>query len=378
VVFDTSGSMYDGTQCGSWNPKKCEHPWPDCEMATDVFSPLGSCKLAFGSVFADQLNGQGKVNFMLFRFAQKLGSGYPDCTSGYYSELGEMTGDNDAHVTPDGPDSWFDKNMFQVVCVGFPETSGEGNVAECMKWVDFEEAIEPDTDMPCSSQSGCPGGMCMSSGGTKVCHFHSNPELRAEGWTPLGKTMFYVGEYVRKRVVVDGLACTQDSDCGNFNYRCSQEGKCRDPISHCRENVMLLFTDGEETENTSTSDFFNPGVQAKRFRYGLGCKTDEDCIHDALCQGSGTCAPSTPGYFLNYNDPKDADVLKDYNGTGSKMSVHVVYTGTNAGANKEIAVNGGGGYYPVNSGNLGELIEAVKTIVDVKANIEQCVPSPVP
>jgi len=376
VIFDTSGSMYDSQYC--WGGQQdCEHPWPECEKSSGVFSLLGKCKKAFAAVFAGQQEeATAKVNFALFRFPQKVVSGSPNCTSGYYDNLDKITGDNGAHVTPDGPDTWFEKSMFQVVSVPFPKEAAGSNLSKCLQWVDFVEVLTPSEEEPCTTNSQCPGGVCKSFSGTKMCHYHSNPEFRADGWTPLGRTMFYAGEYIRKFAIIEGKSCEVDEDCGNISHMCSSDGTCVDPLRHCRENVMLLFTDGEETENTSSSNFYNPVVQAKRFRYGLGCQTDDDCIPDATCTTSGYCKSPDVGSPPSYKDNEGANLLSDFNGDPIKITVHVVHAGSDSTANQEIALNGGGEYYPVNADDMSGLIKTLETIIDIKSNLEVCVPTP--
>lgn len=377
VIFDTSGSMYDSTPCTELSGPSCEEPWPVCEKKDFPFSLLGHCKAAFHTAFAAQDAEQPRANFVLFRFPQKVTSSAPSCQGGYYVSEDYISGDDKTHVTPDGPDSWFEMNMHQVVSVPFPNGAGQGNLSDCLEWVDFEEVLEPSPEESCSSPVQCNGGACKMHEGNQVCFHHTNPELRAEGWTPLGRTMFYAGEYIRKFVVIDGKPCQVDADCKNANYRCNDDGKCTDVLGHCREHVMLLFTDGAETENPGKSDFFNPAVQAKRFRYGLGCNGPEDCIPDAECtSGFKICEPPGAAGLMSFKDNDgQANLLRDYNGDAIKVTVHVVYAGGGAEVNKEIAANGGGGYYPVEGSNLPELVETLEIVFDIAAKLEACEPA---
>jgi hypothetical protein len=378
VIFDTSGSMYDAKPCSAWSGPLCEEAWPVCEKKGFPFSLLGFCKAAFHTVFAAQDVAQPRANFVLFRFPQKVDGSSPTCQEGYYSSQDYISGDDKSHVTPDGPDSWFEMHMHEVVSVPFPTGGGQGNLVDCLKWVDFEEVIEPFPAESCASPADCNGGACQMYEGEQVCFYHTNPELRAEGWTPLGRTMFYAGEYIRKFVVIDGKPCQVDADCMNANYRCTDDGKCSDILGHCRENIMLLFTDGEETENSGDMDFFNPAVQAKRFRYGLGCNGPEDCIPGAECtSGFKICEPPGEAGMMSFKDIQgQANLLQDYNGEAIKITVHVVYAGGGAEVNKGIADNGGGGYYPVEGSDLPKLVETLETIIDIKSNLEACVPAP--
>ena len=49
-------------------------------------------------------------------------------------------------------------------------------------------------------------------------------------------------------------------------------------------NVVVLFTDGGETQWPFTNSYFNPAVQAKRLRYGLSCQSDDDCSAIPFCR----------------------------------------------------------------------------------------------
>ena len=376
VVFDTSGSMYDSISCQPFNEPFCEEPWPVCEQMGGAYSPLGISKSAFHTVFADQAEAGARANFVLFRFPDEIDGNYPTCSTGYYDSTEELTGDDGVHLTSDGPESWFEKHLSQVVSVPFPASPGPDNLKQCLRWVDFEEVFEPVGEVSCSSSADCPGGACLLSQDDKLCHYHTNPELRAQGSTPLGKTMFYAGEYIRKFVVVDGKPCSVDIDCGNPNYRCGTAGKCIDPVAHCRQNTLLLFTDGNDTENSSTFDFFNPMVQAKRFHYGLGCEEDNDCIGEAVCTpGKLFCQPADLWGFVEYADTiQGADLLRDYNGSPIQLTVHVVHLGGSNSENEQIAVNGGGDFHAVDGGDLPALVGALNAIVDAKDATEVCVP----
>jgi hypothetical protein len=376
VIFDTSGSMYSSTSCNSNNMPNCQYPWPECEKKGHEFSLLGFCKAAFYAVFYTLQQQGHNASFALFRFPQSWKS-EPDCTMGHYDSKDYITGDDSSHVTPDTPESWFNTNMHEVLCVPFPKEMSDKNLEKCLEWVDFNEEVTPIAEQACSSDSQCPSGFCDSSEGNSVCHYHSNPELRANGWTPLGRTMFYAGEYVRKFAVVDGKPCSTDEDCLNINYRCSGDGKCFDPLRYCRENLLLLFTDGGESEFSSPNNFFNPSVQAKRFHYGLGCLTDEDCLSGSTCNGGyKICWPEDQIDVAPYQDiAAGADLLLDFNGDPIRMSVHVVYAGNDPEVNKAIADNGGGGYYPVEGNDMSQLVDTILSIVDIKNNLEACVPN---
>ncbi len=200
----------------------------------------------------------------LFRFPQTGGQcGVScSCTSGGYSGDSTIKGDGNAQMVVDSS-SWFWNNVNQIMCVAFPKASGEQTKAAIGKWMDNVQDA-------------------------------ANPELRATGGTPIGKSLFYIGEYIRNKVVVDGKACKVDDDCGNANYACDLsackdatcQGACKDAARSCRDTIVILFTDGGET---SSNSYFGPWIQAKRMAMGLGCATDADCVGDASCQKISEC-----------------------------------------------------------------------------------------
>jgi len=141
----------------------------------------------------------------------------------------------------------------------------------------------------CNPAPGCAGACCP----VNQCWIHDDPEFRPTGGTPIGKTLFYIGEYLRNRVVIDGKSCKTTADCNNVNYDCKQDGKhcntkadgctkgkCLDPARSCRDTTVVLFTDGGQG---NSNKYFAPWMQAKRLGFGLGCKNDDDCVGDSIC-----------------------------------------------------------------------------------------------
>lgn len=261
IAFDTSGSMSDPVKQGGVN--KCPSgysTWPDCEYTDPKFA--GGCTRMGVSkaVFKQALSkiDESLVHMALFRFPQTSSStSFPTCESGYYNGNDKITADNGAQSVGDASPLWYWNGLKEIMCVPFPPNAAT-NVKDAMAlWMDGKESKGPP----------------------------ANPELRPDGSTPLGKTMFYLGEYIRNRVVIDGRECTDDESCHNVNYHC-QAGKCVDPNRSCRETVVVLFTDGGESNSNS---FFAPWVQAKRLAMGLGCDTDADCSGGATCQSIKNC-----------------------------------------------------------------------------------------
>ena len=256
-------------------------------------------------------------------------------------------------------------------------------ISMAQAWVDFDEAFST-TETPCSNTTDCGDDICLLNTATNTyeCAGHTNPELRATGSTPLGRSLFYAGEYIRKHMVIEGKSCVSDADCGNENYLCSNENTCFDPLRDCRSTTIVLFTDGVESPETSLVDFFNPLVQAKRLHYGLGCAFDSDCLDESECSSAYTCQgyTATNGSSLStitYIDGDGANKLFDFSGNAIQATVHVVDMSEGEGetANRAIADHGGGIYYPVGDGSPDLLFEAFTNALDVKANIENCTPS---
>lgn len=262
LLFDTSYSMNDcadGSQpdLDECCPAGCIEPWPVCETAQAPVTKLGASKAVFTNFLAG-LGTQLTTRFALLTFPQEAIEFHSFCTSGYYSDRAYLPGDEGQHKSPTPPGGWFDQSREQVVRVPFASGWSEDNADTLLSWMDYVES---------------PG---------------ENPELRSSGQTPLGRSMFYAGEYLRHYVVVDGKPCADDAECGSADYVCI-EGTCQDPIKHCRKNILLVFTDGAESTNGRADDFYNPIVQARRMKFGLGCSSDADCLGGATCQESGVC-----------------------------------------------------------------------------------------
>ncbi len=387
LIFDTSGSMgatggLDAIPCICGQGNCPTQPYPACELADCPISKLGLSKWAFNQLFAT--TQAASVNFAMTRFPQRIKQrGAEDCGAmmgaGWY-EPPEMTdgieGDDGSHVT--GPDSYFDRNLWQILSVPFPKTLDDDPLAGAVRWMDFDEQMQADGTF-CLGSDDCPGGACTFSGGRQQCHYHSNPELRSTGNTPLGRSLFYAGEYIRKYVVVDGKPCTVDADCGNVNYVCTPEGVCNDPFRACRATVIMLFTDGVEEPATDESNFFNPRVQAKRMRYGLGCASDGDCLEGATCD-SGTCqgypTPNGGGGTVTHSDGQGANRLLAFDGQPIQVTTHVIDMsgGEGAGANARIADEGGGLHFDVYVDEPQAFLDTLVSLFDIKAYLGECIP----
>lgn len=285
IAFDTSGSMaatVKGVKCNT-------QVFPNCDPKQSC-TRMAVSKLTFGTALANV--DDKTTRLALFRFPQRLAStSASTCSMGFYAGLAELTTDSGQaqHVTEDS--SWYWNSLHQVLCVDYPRTDAEALTTKQAigRWMDGVEKIAKKgvscskTSANCSNSAACGAGACCDT----ECWAHTEPELRSNGSTPIGKTLFYIGEYMKNRVVVDGRSCIVPADCQSPNYTC-QEGRCVDPARGCRQNVVVLFTDGGQ-QNDPTY-FFSPQVAAKRLRYGLRCKVDADCAGDGRC-GLGKCLP---------------------------------------------------------------------------------------
>lgn len=401
LLFDTSSSMnscvdnsgdsyYDC--CGA----DCPAEWPVCETQDNPLSRLGHSKALFQSFFSNsRVRDAGR--FALLTFPQTEIPFNNGCSSSIYDFNSTITGDEDEHETPQ--DAWFEANMSEVVRVPFSESWSEDNVDDLLSWVDFIE--EPD----------------------------ANPELRATGFTPLGRSMFYAGEYFRHRVIAEGRPCSADAECGSQDYVCV-DGACTDPVKHCRLNILLVFTDGQESNAPHIDEFYNPVVQARRMKFGLSCSSDSECLADATCEDGycrrgvtlldpcttdnecptdafceegrctvpgflwptdqGRCAqagntcivdgdPEECAGFLEQCVPIDplfvdeeqgANVLRAHNGEPISVTTHVINVSDFDNESRLIASHGGGLHFKVDLSDTETLLGILDRIADYKFGLE--------
>lgn len=292
IAFDTSGSMSEDVlkPGGGNNCSSGYNVWPKCEYQPQYgagCTRIGVSKTVFKQALA-KLDDQ-VTRLALFKFPQTLGGSFSSCDSGQYNGQETMTGDKGTDQDVSASTAWFDKNLKEILCVSYPAAKGFDSTGAMTKWMDGTENKTND------------------------------PELRADGGTPIGKTLFYVGEYLRNYVIVDGKACSTAADCGSVNYVCTPEGVCTDPARSCRETVVVLFTDGGES---SSLDYFGPWVQAKRMTVGLGCQTDSDCANGATCKNVGQCTKTGTGWLGSKESVDDKPCASDLDcGTGGKCTM---------------------------------------------------------
>ncbi|MEC8025009.1 MAG: hypothetical protein VX223_13855 [Myxococcota bacterium] len=395
LVVDTSGSMsYLWDQPDVW-PDDCTQncpPWnyPDCDDPTAPKTRLGRTKVALNAMLSDEITSD--VRLALMRFPQRLRA-TASCQSGHYTGLGAMTGDDGSHQAGE----WFTEFLWQVMMVPFRQDTAANDTDAMLQWFDFTEALGVDGNA-CISDLNCAQLLCDQN----ACATHTDPELRGVGPTPLGKSLFYAGEYLRREVLIEGKACVENVDCASPHHTCI-EGTCSDPFHACRPTKIVLFTDGQETVFTDKEDYFHPIVQAKRMHFGLGCTADIQCSNGASCTPSGQCEPPAglvpeticdalpmscetdadcpawncgedvpcPGTCLNValqvTDPEQQNYLKDYNNLPIPLTIHVVdaSAGTQTD-NALIAAYGGGQHVSVSLGDINALTSVLLELLDPK------------
>ncbi len=367
LIFDTSQSMlayinrdystapgsnttYSPERCDS-NPNPC-YAWPECDDPEAPLSLFTESKNVFTSAVTDSIGRFSQ--FALQRFPQVEAPGQNGaCDRGWYSAQALMTGDDDARTT-DGA-TWFKDNLSEVLVVPFPVRRTIDNTEDLLSWIDHTESLRA-TSKECTVNADCGvRGYCGNYNGAKRCFEHSDPELRAVSQTPLGKSLFYAGEYFRRFVRVDGKACTTDESCDSAGYRCGEDGKCYDTYAECKDDFIILFTDGGESFHGDVSSFFNPIVQAKRLAYGLECAQDSDCRGGATC----TAIPDANGEIVDHlcvgpgqtprprSQPQLArgdgfGALSSPGGTPISIKTTVITLNASEGTNPIIAASGGG------------------------------------
>jgi len=311
VVFDSSGSMTAKVNLGCWcgsgctkdkktcpaflckgtSPTGCTQKpcsnlsWPSCDPSKGC-SRMDISKMVFSAAL-DKINAN-TTRMAMFRFPQKIkytSSTFKSCNSGFYYGQSFISGETSPGPKDqefvDGNSNWFWPSLNETLCVRFPPDDTYPTKQKMKKWMDGTESMQQlgtcgNPSTICQPWAGCAGACCAGK-----CFVHTDPELRPTGGTPIGKTLFYVGEYLRNKVVIDGKKCKTDADCDNVNYQC-KKGVCKDPARSCRDTVVVLFTDGGQ--GNTPSKYFAPWVQAKRLGMGLACQSNKDCVGGAKCK----------------------------------------------------------------------------------------------
>jgi hypothetical protein len=99
-------------------------------------------------------------------------------------------------------------------------------------------------------------------------------------------------------------------------------------------------------------------------------------MNGAKCKNA-TCQEYGAGMTVSLIDGSGANRLNDYAGEAIAATVHVVDISMGSGESKNAAIaqHGGGIFYPVQNGDPSELLDSINSILDVKANLQQCIPS---
>jgi hypothetical protein len=374
LLIDTSGSMESAVE------PEDPRPFPICESPVEPFTRIGLVKRAL----LDLLNAPESLGLRLalLRFPQTA-SGNNICMAGHY------TAEDGSLELGLGREGWLisgahlDAHIGQMMAVPFPADRLRDD-AHLAQWIDFNEVFT-NQNTPCQ---GCEG-LCRNNS----CWDHDNPELRPVGNTPIGRSLFMAGEYFRHRVLREGQACVEASDCGATYYRC-QDGRCHDPLGPCRTRTVILFTDGGESYDLAQDQFFYPPLQAKRLNMGVNCIGDNECIPPAVCHANqcrlgfcdthpertcgidAHCPGAEPCRFgrLDLVTPTTDESLAPTHPDGSfaRITVSVVDTGGHP-LNQQTAFWGGGAYLPLETFSIEALIEAFQPLlIDAKERTIAC------
>jgi hypothetical protein len=407
VLVDTSGSMNQadelggtladcvGDSCAPWT-------WPLCDAAAAPMTRLGKVKVALQGALGSAIAGD--VRMALMRFPQLLdilgGGAAPTCAGAGLKGFGKIFSEEHAleaeQVTGD--------KLTSVLPVPF-SADAQSDQAPLLQWLDFEHTfLMSETECVLAlSCDGKPGNKwCLDN----QCAEQLEPELSATGGTPIGRSLFYAGEYLRHNVIVQGRVCIDDASCGSPHYACV-DGTCHDPHRACRPTVIVLLSDGAESFDTFPEKFFHPFIQAKRLQYGLGCSADADCAGEATCM-AGTCQPGSAlpdkvchltdvpcqanpecseykypcgpaqtcsgkceATGLTWTDASgDAQVLRDPAGDPISVTIHVVDASPFPVGGKTIAALGGGQHLPVNLDDPQSIIDVFLPLIDLKDTVD--------
>ena len=411
LLVDTSGSMNWVNEAGGM-PDECEGDdcvpwtWPMCDDPESPVTRLGKAKKALQGVLTSDAAADARMALM--RFPQLLnilgGGAAPTCAGAGLKGFGKIFQEQHAleyeQVQPE--------KLGSIMPVPFPATQ-QTDKSSLLEWIDFSQVYDIG-DKDCILATVCDGEpgnkWCVGN----KCAALVEPELFATGQTPIGRTLFYAGEYLRHAVVAQGRDCAADADCASPHYTCL-EGKCHDPYRACRPNVIVLLSDGAESFDTFAEKFFHPFIQAKRLHYGLGCSSDADCLSGATCVGGACTAPdelpdavchltdvpctkNQEGFEYKYkcgpaqtcsgkcdqtgltwtDSDEGAEVLRDAAGDPIAVTIHVVDASSALVGSKTIATLGGGKHLPVDLDDPQSIIDVFLPLLDVKAAVEGCGP----
>jgi MYXO-CTERM domain-containing protein len=297
VLLDTSGSMlYNQNNDGS----------PLCNnnangQTSRVFNMKNAIRAALAQVGTDE------ANFGLMRFPQIENAATTNCPAAHWSNGGNSTTvgghegcrmtnqSSSAPETTYGP--WFDMGAGQSFIVPVTRASTGlkalaaadydpvgANITSVYKWID-------------QSDSGMTGGA------------NPDPELRIppNSYTPLGRSMFYSRLYFE-----------------NYVYP-------NDPKKACRQNVLIIATDGAETCDETAGTSIDPVTCAQTPANSYS--TFHPVLQACLSRRSAVIPKGVLVYILTDNalstaDKATANAMAAAGGTG--QAIFVTLTDTNA------------------------------------------------
>ena len=292
VLFDTSGSMlYNQANDGS----------PLCSNnANGQTSRIYNMKHALRDALAEV--GTDEANFGLMRFPQTFNSGQADnCPQAFWSNANtSVSGNAGCRMTTqsDNPNSqtsygtWFDNGIAQALLIPVTLSSTGlkpggasdydplgANITSIYRWIDQSES---------SSAAS-----------------YTDPELRIppNNNTPLGRSLFYARLYFE-----------------NYVYP-------NDPRKDCRQNIVIIATDGAETCDTTAGTALNTTTCATTGTYGAFHPEVTACAlnHSAVIpKGVQTYILTDSG--LTTNEKAAANRIAAAGGTGSAIFVTLTNT----------------------------------------------------
>ena len=292
VLFDTSGSMlYNQANDGS----------PLCNNnANGQTSRIYNMKHALRDALAEV--GTDEANFGLMRFPQTFNSGQADnCPQAFWSNANtSVSGNAGCRMTTqsDNPNSqtsygtWFDNGIAQALLIPVTLSSSGlkpggasdydplgANITSIYRWIDQSES---------SSAAS-----------------YTDPELRIppNNSTPLGRSLFYARLYFE-----------------NYVYP-------NDPRKACRQNIVIIATDGAETCDTTAGTALNTTTCATTGTYGAFHPEVTACAlnHSAVIpKGVQTYILTDSG--LTTNEKAAANRIAAAGGTGSAIFVTLTNT----------------------------------------------------
>ncbi len=292
VLFDTSGSMlYNQANDGS----------PLCNNnANGQTSRIYNMKHALRDALAEV--GTDEANFGLMRFPQTFNSGQADnCPNAFWSNAGtSVSGNIGCRMTTqsDNPNSqttygtWFDTGIAQSLLIPVTLASSGlkpggasdydplgANITSIYRWIDQTES--------------------------NTAASYTDPELRIppNNNTPLGRSLFYARLYFE-----------------NYVYP-------NDPRKDCRQNIVIIATDGAETCDTTAGTSINTTTCAQTGTYGTFAPEVTACAlnHSAVIpKGVQTYILTDSG--LTAAEKTAANKIAAAGGTGSAIFVTLTNT----------------------------------------------------